>query len=595
MHPYRTHTCNELRTAHVGQQVKLSGWVNRKRDHGGVIFLDLRDHHGLTQVVIQPDKDFFATAEQARSEFVVTIVGDVVARTAETVNPNLPTGEIEVVATSYAVESASEPLPFPVNQENDYPEETRLKYRFLDLRRESLHRNIMLRSQTAQLTRKFLTDQGFNEFHTPILTSSSPEGARDFLVPSRLYPGEFYALPQAPQQFKQLLMCSGFDRYFQIAPCFRDEDSRADRSPGEFYQIDMEMSFITQDDLFVIVEGLMVTLFTELSNKKIVQVPFPRIPFREAMEKYGSDKPDIRFDMAMIDATALFAQSEFKVFRNAVESGGAVKVIRGEGVAAQSRKFFDDATAFAQSEGAKGLAWIALKDGELKGPAVKFLSEAEQKGLLELTGAVEGDALFFGAGPRAEVNALLGKVRVWLANALGIIDRNLAAFCWIVDFPMFEWNEDEKKVDFSHNPFSMPQGGLEALAGDPLDVLAYQYDVVCNGVELSSGAIRNHRPEIMLKAFQIAGYEEEVVRTKFPALWEAFHYGAPPHGGIAPGFDRIVMLLADEPNLREVIAFPLNQKAQDLLMGAPGAVNDKQLHELHLRVVQPPKTVPSAN
>ena len=588
MHPYRTHTCNALRKEDANTVVRLSGWVHRKRDHGGVIFIDLRDRYGLTQIVINPDRAIFAETEKVRNESVITVTGTVVLRTPETANADMDTGAIELHADELIIENMSEVLPFTVNKEEDCPEDTRLEYRFLDLRRERMQKNILLRSKVAALMRAHLTERGFHEFHTPILTSSSPEGARDYLVCSRLYPGKFYALPQAPQQFKQLLMTAGFDKYFQIAPCFRDEDSRADRSPGEFYQLDMEMSYITQDDLFEEVEPLMVRLFTELSSKKIKTLPFPRIPYLEGMELYGSDKPDLRFDMPMVDLTDEFKNCELKVFASASDKGNALKAIVAKGAAERSRKFFDDAEAYAKTEGAKGLAWIKNEGGELKGPIVKFLNDDEKAALQSKAGLEVGDAIFFGVGDRAVTNTLMGRVRVYLAGQLDIIDPDLMAFCWIVDFPMFEWDEDNKKVEFSHNPFSMPQGGLEALeTKDPLDVLAYQYDIVCNGVELSSGAIRNHRPDIMLKAFDIAGYQREVVETKFPALWKAFHYGAPPHGGIAPGVDRIVMLLADEPNIREIIAFPMNQKAQDLLMNAPNDPLPGHLEDLHLIVKYP--------
>ncbi|MFA6173166.1 MAG: aspartate--tRNA ligase [Kiritimatiellales bacterium] len=589
MHKFRTHTCGQLRKENVGQTARLSGWVNTIRDHGGVLFIDLRDHYGITQIVISPDKAFYKNIEHWRVESVLCFTGTVVARDASAVNPKLVTGEIELVAETMEVLGESEVIPFQVNKEEECSEALRLKYRFLDLRRKSLHDNIVLRSKVISRIRQLMTEQGFLEYQTPILTSSSPEGARDYLVPSRVHPGKFYALPQAPQQFKQLLMVSGFDRYFQIAPCFRDEDARADRSPGEFYQLDMEMSFATQDDVFAVNEKLLATIFKEFSSKKVDGIPFVRIPYREAMDKYGSDKPDLRNPLIMQNASDIFRTCGFKAFAGVVEKGGVVKTIAVKGCAGQPRKFFDDMVAFAQSVGAKGLGYISWADGEAKGPIAKFLSADELARLKTLGGVGDGDTMFFIADMLKGAQSIGGAVRTELGNRLDLLEKDVFRFCWIVDFPMYEL-DDEGKVAFSHNPFSMPQGGMDALINkDPLDILAYQYDIVCNGTELSSGAVRNHSPELMIKAFDLAGYGQEVVETKFPALHRAFKYGAPPHAGIAPGVDRMVMLLADEPNIREVIAFPMNQKAEDLLMGAPGEVELKQLRELHIKLNLPKK------
>ena len=585
---YRTHTCGELRKTEVGKEVRISGWIHSVRDHGGVIFIDLRDHYGITQVVIDPECAFYQALDRWRVETVVRFDGRVVARSAETVNPKLATGEIEVRATDMEILGEADVIPFQVARDDQAPEAMRLKYRFLDLRRDDLHKNIILRSQVIAEIRRYMTEHGFNEFQTPILTASSPEGARDYLVPSRLHPGKFYALPQAPQQFKQLLMVAGFDRYFQIAPCFRDEDARADRSPGEFYQLDVEMSFVEQDDIFAVIEGLLDDVFGKFSAKEFSKPPFVRLPYREAMDRFGSDKPDLRNPLEMIDVTEHFRGCGFQAFAGTVEKGGVVRAIKAPKVAGKPRKFFDDLIKFAQENGAKGMAYIIWTEEGEKSPIVKFLTP-EIVAALKQAGKVEpGDALFFLADTKKTVQKIGGAVIPELGRQLGLIDSNVFKFCWIVDFPMFEEDEETGQIIFSHNPFSMPQGGMDALLNrNPLDILAYQYDIVCNGIELSSGAIRNHRPDIMYKAFEIAGYDRSVVDEKFGGMINAFKLGAPPHGGIAPGVDRMVMLLTGSPNIREVIAFPFNQQAQDLMMNAPAEVSVKQLRELHIEVKLP--------
>ncbi|GAB5350444.1 aspartate--tRNA ligase [Qipengyuania sp. 483] len=586
MHAYRTHTCAQLTKDNVGDTVRLSGWVHNKRDHGGVLFVDLRDHYGITQIVADSDSPALPVLEKLKLESVVTIDGTVKARDEVAVNKNLPTGEIEVFAREVEIQSRAEDLPLIVNQAEDYPEETRLKYRFVDLRRERVHANIMLRSKVISSLRQRMIAQGFNEFQTPILGASSPEGARDYLVPSRLHPGRFYALPQAPQMFKQLLMVAGFDRYFQIAPCFRDEDLRADRSP-EFYQLDFEMSFVTQEDVFQAIEPVLAGVFEEFSGGKTVTPAgeFPRIPYAEAMLKYGSDKPDLRNPLIISDVTDHFEKSGFGLFEKIVGGGGRVRVVPAPNTHEKSRKFFDEMNDWARREGFAGLGYVTRKGGEFGGPIAKNHGTEGMEKLYAELGLGENDGLFFAAGKEKEAAKLAGAARTRVAEELGLIEEGCFKFCWIVDFPMFEYDEDAKKVDFSHNPFSMPQGEMEALeTKDPLDILAWQYDIVCNGYELSSGAIRNHRPDIMYKAFEIAGYSQEDVDANFSGMIEAFKLGAPPHGGSAPGIDRIVMLLADEPNIREVIAFPLNQKAQDLMMGAPSLVSPNQLRDVHVRL-----------
>ncbi len=594
MHAYRTHDCGALRAAHAGTTARLSGWVHRKRDHGGLLFLDLRDHPGLTQCVVAQGSRVFEAADRLRPESVITVTGEVVAREPGTVNEKLPTGAIELRVKELSVQSEAAVLPIQVAGEAEFPEELRLRYRFLDLRREKPHRNLMLRSQVIASIRRRMIEQGFTEFQTPILTASSPEGARDFLVPARLHPGKFYALPQAPQQFKQLCMVAGFDRYFQIAPCFRDEASRADRSPGEFYQLDFEMSFVTQEDVFAAIEPVLAGVFEEFSDwtgtkRAVTPAPFPRIPYDQAMLEFGSDKPDLRNPLRIADVTAHFAGSSFGLFAKIAASGGVVRAIPAPRAGGQPRSFFDKLNEWARSEGAGGLGYMSFEAGAAMGPIAKNLEPERAAALRAQMGLADGDAVFFAAGKADDAAKLAGKARIRIGQELGLYEADAYRFCWVTDFPMYELNEETGQVDFSHNPFSMPQGGLEALNGqDPLTIKAFQYDIVCNGIELSSGAIRNHRPDIMLRAFEIAGYPAEEVERRFGGMLNAFRYGAPPHGGSAPGIDRIVMLLADEPNIREVILFPMNQQAEDLMMGAPAAVDEARLKELSLRVALPP-------
>ena len=589
MHRYRSHTCGALSEGDVGQTVRISGWVHRKRDHGNLLFVDLRDHYGITQCVIEVGSAQFQLVEALRPESVITVTGPVVARSNDTVNPDLPTGRVEVVIDELQILSAAAELPLQVFGDQVYPEETRLKYRFLDLRRDQLHANIVLRSRIVQSIRRRMTEQGFIEFQTPILTASSPEGARDFLVPSRLHPGKFYALPQAPQQFKQLVMVAGFDRYFQIAPCFRDEDARADRSPGEFYQLDVEMSFVEQDDVFEAIEPVMAGVFEEFSDTRVAW-PFPRIPYTDAMLKYGTDKPDLRNPIEIVDVTEAFSGGGFGIFSRAIEAGAVVRAIPSPGAAARPRSFFDKLNDWARGGGAAGLGYIVFGEDGAKGPIAKNLEAGRVQAIGEACGMAAGDAVFFACDKAPAAARLAGAARTRLGEDLELIEEGEYRFCWVVDFPMFEYDETGKKIQFSHNPFSMPQGGLAALEEqDPLDIVSYQYDIVCNGVELSSGAIRNHLPEIMYKAFEIAGHGKEVVEKDFGGMLQALRYGAPPHGGLAPGLDRIVMLLANEPNIREVIMFPMNQRAEDLMMGAPAEVPPSHLRELHLRLALPKK------
>ena len=587
MNKYRSHKCNELTIDNVDSEVYLSGWVNRKRDHGGLLFIDLRDHYGLTQLVFDPDSSAFSEAEKVSAESVIKVSGKVVKRTGDTINSNLPTGDIEVYVEGIEILSKSDELPLPVFGEPDYPEDIRLKYRFLDLRRETLHNNIVMRSKIIQSIRKRMIEKDFLEFQTPIMTASSPEGARDFLIPSRVHPGTFYALPQAPQQFKQILMASGFDNYFQIAPCFRDEDARADRSPGEFYQLDIEMSFVDQDDVFNVVEPILRDLFMEFAPKKYITQNFPRIPYLEAISKYGTDKPDLRNPTEMSDVTEIFTNSGFKIFSDFIKKDSNVKVWAIPAKGGGSRAFCDKMNSWAIKEGQPGLGYIFYKEGMGSGPIAKNIGEDKTKIIREKFNLSDSDSIFFICGVPKNFIQFASSARDKIGQDLNLIKDDSFEFCWIVDFPMYEWDESNKKIDFSHNPFSMPQGGLESLENmDPLDIKAFQYDIVCNGIELSSGAIRNHRPDILIKAFQIAGYDKGEVEKRFGAMSSAFKYGAPPHGGIAPGIDRIVMLLTGVNNIREIIAFPMNQQAQDVLMGAPSMITDDQLNDLSIKIDQ---------
>ena len=588
MNKFRTHKCNELRRKDIGKDVFISGWINKKRDHGNLLFIDLRDNYGLTQCIIDKENQFFKSLEKIQLETVIKVIGKVVDRSKETINKDIDTGEIEVKIESFVILGTCEELPMPVFSDQEYSEEIRLKYRFLDLRRKKIHENIILRSKVISFIRSEMSKLDFLEFQTPILTSSSPEGARDFLVPSRLNPGKFYALPQAPQQFKQLIMVSGFDKYFQIAPCFRDEDARADRSPGEFYQLDLEMSFVEQEDVFNVVEKLLVNTFKKFSKKKLMFEKFPRIKYEDSLLKYGSDKPDLRNPLIIFDITEIFSRDDvsFEIFKKLVKSGSQVRCIVTKNTKDKPRSFFDNIDKWAKDQGASGLAYFTLeKDKEIsaKGPVGKFFSKESLEEIMKMTQAKEGDSIFLACSKRKDLEKITSLAREKIAKDLNLIDENTFAFCWIVDYPMFEKDEQTNKIEFSHNPFSMPQGEVEKINFDkPLDILAYQYDIVCNGIELSSGAIRNHIPELMYKLFSIAGYDKKQVDEKFSGMINALSYGAPPHGGIAPGIDRIVMLLANEKNIREVTMFPMNQNAQDLMMNAPSAVNEKQLKELNL-------------